>query len=153
MFYSRNKKNNVYPADPIFFYIKVGLKGQNYIDTCSWCVENQVPLKPLLGVRGTVYAAMQTTMLLYGASMKPKLRFSFCFYRSLFPRTIFKDFFLLINRVPLKPMLGGMQAITHCSRETRKRVIGKQCRPRSDAAERGVWSGSPLFANSLTIFL
>ena len=28
--------------------------------------------------------------------------------------------------------------ITHCSRENRKRVIGKQCRPRSDAAERGV---------------
>ena len=24
--------------------------------------------------------------------------------------------------------------------------LGKQCRPRSDAAERGVWSGSPLFA-------
>ena len=29
-------------------------------------------------------------------------------------------------------------ALTHCSRETRKRVIGKQCRPRSDAAERGI---------------
>ena len=28
--------------------------------------------------------------------------------------------------------------LTHCSRETRKRVIGKQCRPISDAAERGV---------------
>ena len=24
--------------------------------------------------------------------------------------------------------------------------IGKQCKTRSDAAERGVWSGSPLFA-------
>ena len=29
-------------------------------------------------------------------------------------------------------------ALTHCNRETRKRVIAKQCRPRSDAAERGV---------------
>ena len=28
--------------------------------------------------------------------------------------------------------------LTHCSRETRKRVIGKQCTPRSDATERGV---------------
>ena len=45
------------------------------------------------------------------------------------------------------------EELTHCSRETRKRVLGKQCRPRSDAAERGVWSGSPLFANSLAIFL
>ena len=43
--------------------------------------------------------------------------------------------------------------LTHCSRETRKRVLSKQCRPRSDAAECGVWSGSPLFANSLPIFL
>ena len=43
--------------------------------------------------------------------------------------------------------------LTHCSWETRKRVIGKQCRPRSDAAEHGVFSGSPLFANNLAIFL
>ena len=43
--------------------------------------------------------------------------------------------------------------LTHFSRETRKRVTGKRCRPRSDAAERGVWSGSSLFANSLAIFL
>ena len=28
--------------------------------------------------------------------------------------------------------------LIHCMRETRKSVIGKQCRPRSDAAERGV---------------
>ena len=43
--------------------------------------------------------------------------------------------------------------LTHCSRETRKREISKQCRPRSDAAERGVCSGSPLFANGLAISL
>ena len=28
--------------------------------------------------------------------------------------------------------------LTHCSWETSKRVIGKQCRPRSDAAELGI---------------
>ena len=28
--------------------------------------------------------------------------------------------------------------LTYCSRETCKRVVGKQCRPRSEAAERGV---------------
>ena len=38
---------------------------------------------------------------------------------------------------------------THCSLETPKRVIVKQCRPRSDAAKRGVWPGSPLFADSV----
>ena len=53
-------------------------------------------------------------------------------------------------------MLGshlGIVTLTYCSRDTRKRVLGKQCRPRSDATECGVWSGSPLFANSLAIFL
>ena len=38
MFSSRNKKNNVYPYKPQFYYIKVGFKGgQNYIGMFSWC--------------------------------------------------------------------------------------------------------------------
>ena len=37
-FSSRNKKNNVYPCKPQFYYIKVGFNGgQNYIDMFSWC--------------------------------------------------------------------------------------------------------------------
>ena len=43
--------------------------------------------------------------------------------------------------------------LSHCSLETPKRVIGKQCRSRSDTVERGIWLGSPLFANSLAVFL
>ena len=36
MFLSRNKKNNVYPYKPQFYYIKVGFKGgQNYIGMFS----------------------------------------------------------------------------------------------------------------------
>ena len=31
MFLSKNKKNNVYPCKPQFYYIKVGLKGVNII--------------------------------------------------------------------------------------------------------------------------
>ena len=31
MFLSKNKKNNVYPCKPQFYYIKWGLRGQNYI--------------------------------------------------------------------------------------------------------------------------
>ena len=42
--------------------------------------------------------------------------------------------------------------LTHCSRETRKRITGKHCRTRSDTAECGVWSGSPLFATSISHF-
>ena len=34
--------------------------------------------------------------------------------------------------------------LTHCCRETLKGYIGKQCRPKSDAAQCSVWSGSPL---------
>ena len=34
MFLSRNKKNNVYPCKPQFYYIKVGFKGVKIIYTC-----------------------------------------------------------------------------------------------------------------------
>ena len=46
MFLSRNKKNNVYPYKPQFYYIKVGFKGgQNYIGMFSWCnfILNAIP--------------------------------------------------------------------------------------------------------------
>ena len=31
--------------------------------------------------------------------------------------------------------------------------LSKQCRPRSDVAERDVWSGSPLFATHAAVFI
>ena len=34
MFLSRNKKNNVYPCKPKFYYIKVGFKGIKIIYAC-----------------------------------------------------------------------------------------------------------------------
>ena len=34
MFFSRNKKNNVYPYKPQFYYIKVGFKGFKIIQVC-----------------------------------------------------------------------------------------------------------------------
>ena len=37
--------------------------------------------------------------------------------------------------------------LTHISLASHVWDIGKQCRPRSDAAERGVWSGSTLFTH------
>ena len=43
--------------------------------------------------------------------------------------------------------------IIHWRLETPKRETGKQCRLRSDATECGIWSASPLFANSSNIFL
>ena len=36
--------------------------------------------------------------------------------------------------------------LTHISLVSLKMDIDKQCRPTKDAAERGVWSGSTLFA-------
>ena len=36
--------------------------------------------------------------------------------------------------------------LTHLCIVSHKRAIGKRCRPKSDAAEHGVWSGSSLFA-------
>ena len=43
--------------------------------------------------------------------------------------------------------------LIHVSLEIPKPVIGKQCRPRSDATECSIWSGSPLFADILAQFL
>ena len=43
-------------------------------------------------------------------------------------------------------MLRHIRILTHLSLAPYKKDIGKQCRPWSDAAERGVWSGSTLFA-------
>ena len=34
MFLSRNKKNNVYPCKPQFYYIKMGFKGVKIIQVC-----------------------------------------------------------------------------------------------------------------------
>ena len=34
MFLSRNKKNNVYPCKPQFYYIKVGFKGVKILQAC-----------------------------------------------------------------------------------------------------------------------
>ena len=34
MFMSRNKKNNVYPRKPQFYYIKVGFKGVKILQVC-----------------------------------------------------------------------------------------------------------------------
>ena len=34
MFFSRNKRNNVYPCKPQFYYIKVGFKGVKIIQAC-----------------------------------------------------------------------------------------------------------------------
>ena len=42
MFLSRNKKNNVYPCKPQFYYIKWGLRGQNYIGMFSCLFSDEV---------------------------------------------------------------------------------------------------------------
>ena len=44
MFLSRNKKNNVYPCKPQFYYIKVGFKGVEIIQACF---RNSLPCKRL----------------------------------------------------------------------------------------------------------
>ena len=46
MFSSRNKKNNVYPCKPQFYYVKAGLKGVKIIYVCFRDVYNFDPLKP-----------------------------------------------------------------------------------------------------------
>ena len=45
MFLSRNKKNNVYPCKPQFYYIKVGFNGVNIIQICFRDVKIQISLR------------------------------------------------------------------------------------------------------------
>ena len=46
-----------------------------------------------------------------------------------------------------------MQILTQLYQDSHKKDIGKQCRPRSDAAECGIWSGPVLFALNKWIFI
>ena len=47
MFLSRNKKNNVYPCKPQFYYIKVGFKWVNLIQACFRdASQNLIHLEP-----------------------------------------------------------------------------------------------------------
>ena len=45
MFLSRNKKNNVYPCEPQFYYIKVGIKGVKIgvYSLCAICKSTGIP--------------------------------------------------------------------------------------------------------------
>ena len=40
---SRNKKNNVYPCKPQFYYIKVGFKGVKIIEACFRDETDKIP--------------------------------------------------------------------------------------------------------------
>ena len=53
------------------------------------------------------------------------------------------------NRLNFSNLRGTGTLWTHWRLVTAKRVTGKQCRPISDTAERGIWSGSPLFDQTL----
>ena len=61
---------------------------------------------------------------------------------------LFNNFSVLSSRFPKKNNWKGLQPLTHISLASHKMAIGKQGRPRSDAAECGVWSGSTLCALS-----
>ena len=55
---SRNKKNNVYPCKPLFYYIKVGFKRVNIIETCYRDVDCAIPndvFKAYPDTEGPVY--------------------------------------------------------------------------------------------------
>ena len=64
----------------------------------------------------------------YGKGTMTATTYMFCL-RPLFVPSVSIFFFFFTFSV---------SALTHCSRDTRKRVLGKHFRPRSDAAERGV---------------
>ena len=105
-------------------------------------VEDQIRLKFLL--------RYEINKIFYNDERHKQGRFLFlfiylCFSFSFFFFFFFFFFFCRIYKPNNKPCLYGMatSSLAHCNLESPKRVIGKQCRPRS---------GSPLFANILTFF-
>ena len=70
--------------------------------------------------------------------------FSF-FFLFLWVLHCYKIILTYICNFKLHEVTVSKTSLTHFSLASHKRGIGKQCRSRSDAAERGVWSGSILF--------
>ena len=64
MFLSRNKKNNVYPSKPQFYYIKVGFNGVNIIQAC-FCDVMTHTLAVTVEVGVETYSAMAVLALSY----------------------------------------------------------------------------------------
>ena len=56
-----------------------------------------------------------------------------------------------ISKCHLLKFYPACKVLTHFILETPKRVFGTQCRPRSDATECSIWSGSPLIANNFSV--
>ena len=53
MFLSRDKKNNIYPFKPQFYYIEVGFKGVKIIQACfrdGYCYSDDLSVKNLTKV-------------------------------------------------------------------------------------------------------
>ena len=111
MFLSRNKKNNVYPCKPQFYYIKVGFKGFKIISVCfrdgncfsdlyklSFPTDRFKAVTPLLF--HFVCASVGSLVSFILPLFVPHLSFCWCLWRDvLFSCYISREFhILLINR-------------------------------------------------------
>ena len=64
---------------------------------------------------------------------------------NLFLSVYFEIYILMHSSMLLIGIETLLKLLTHLSLASHKRDIGKQCRPRSDATERGVCPGGTLF--------
>ena len=71
MFLNRNKKHNVYPCKPQFYYIKVGFKGVNIIYAC-FVMEPPRPEYPPLYGDSFVCRLLQLCLVPYHFLLQPR---------------------------------------------------------------------------------
>ena len=92
MFLSRNKKNNIYPCKPRFYYIKVGFKGSK--------LHRYVFVMCFLSSRYYYYYYFQFSFMYYQYVLIDSF-FSFIisFFLSLFIVNMFKHFLFFYNKV------------------------------------------------------
>ena len=73
MFLTRNKKNNVYPCKPQFYYIKVGFKGVNFTEACFRDVPLDLALRLALTINGSNYPYIEQISMV--SKMLEQLKF------------------------------------------------------------------------------
>ena len=136
MFLSRNKKNNVYPCKPQFYYIKVGFKGVKIIKACFHDSK--------LGI----CSPLKHSSLSNDSVWVQRRPWSEC-------ANVQVDLGYRCPHMPEDTFLhGAAQILPYYPKYSIDRQtdnLSKRCRPTPDATKRGAWSVSTIFSTQQSV--